>query len=71
MSNSTKPYIDNLSSPKSITSRPSEIGLRGEKLTSAFEVNWDGENDEEDPMNWKSAKKWQNLGLISIMSLST
>jgi hypothetical protein len=41
------------------------------KVPSNDEVNWDGANDQMNPMNWGTSRKLQNLGIISVMSLST
>ena len=35
------------------------------------EINWDGPNDELNPMNWPSGKKWRTLGVISLMAFIT
>lgn len=72
MSDSKSPAIS-LPSPKElITSSPDiEASLGEEKGVSLIEVTWDGENDTENPMNWKASKKWRNVVVISIMSLST
>lgn len=29
---------------------------------------WDSDDDPENPMNWSSANKWANLGIISIIT---
>lgn len=29
---------------------------------------WDSDNDPENPMNWSSANKWANIGIISIIT---
>jgi len=34
-------------------------------------VNWDTDDDPANPLNWSPSHKWQNLGVISIMSLTT
>ncbi|KAE9363892.1 MFS multidrug transporter-like protein [Stipitochalara longipes BDJ] len=35
------------------------------------EVNWETDNDSSNPLNWSPSRKWRNLGVISIMSLTT
>ena len=39
--------------------------------SSPFKVNWDGENDELNPVNWKGSRKWLNLLIISLMAFIT
>ncbi|KAG0649326.1 Cyclopiazonic acid biosynthesis cluster T [Hyphodiscus hymeniophilus] len=34
-------------------------------------VSWENDNDPQNPMKWNSSLRWQNLGLISAMSLVT
>lgn len=34
-------------------------------------IEWDGEDDPENPRNWPSRKKWTNAGLLSAMTLVT
>ena len=34
-------------------------------------VDWDGDNDPEDPRNWSGKKKWTNAGLIAAFTLIT
>jgi hypothetical protein len=34
-------------------------------------VNWDGDRDELNPMNWKAAKKWRILFVVSVMTFIT
>jgi multidrug resistance protein len=43
---------------------------QGEKSASNI-VNWDGENDELNPLNWKPGKKWRNLGVVCMMTVIT
>jgi hypothetical protein len=42
-----------------------------EKLPSPNKVNWENDNDPQNPMNWSSSVKWQNLGVISAMAFIT
>jgi hypothetical protein len=35
------------------------------------QVNWDGENDPQNPVNWGASVKWKNLGVISAMAFVT
>ena len=35
------------------------------------EVNWDGDDDPLNPMNWKASKRWLNLLVIAMMALIT
>lgn len=48
-----------------------ESAIIEEIPVSEFQVSWDGENDQVNPMNWKASTKWLNLGVISVMSLIT
>jgi hypothetical protein len=34
-------------------------------------VGWDGPDDPKNPMNWSSARKWSNIGALSLMTLLT
>ncbi|TVY31977.1 Efflux pump [Lachnellula occidentalis] len=34
-------------------------------------IDWNGENDPENPRNWSAGKKWTNAGLLSAMTLIT
>ncbi|KAI1386723.1 MFS general substrate transporter [Hypoxylon trugodes] len=34
-------------------------------------VDWDGPNDQENPMNWTDKKKWLNICILSIMTIVT
>ena len=34
-------------------------------------IDWDGDNDPENPRNWPTRKKWTNAGLLSAMTLVT
>jgi hypothetical protein len=31
-------------------------------------VWWDGDNDPANPMNWSTAKKWTNVGIVSAIT---
>jgi hypothetical protein len=42
-----------------------------EKGITTSDVNWDGDDDQLNPMNWAATRKWGNLSIISVMSLST
>ncbi len=35
------------------------------------EVNWDGDDDPLNPMNWKASKRWLNLLVIAMMAFIT
>jgi len=48
-----------------------ESGFMNEEIKNPNEINWASENDQLNPMNWPTAKKWLNLGVISAMTLST
>jgi hypothetical protein len=52
-----------------------EAGMTDEKLPSKTrdteEINWESDDDPANPLNWSPFRKWQNLGVISIMSLTT
>ncbi|KIN09066.1 hypothetical protein OIDMADRAFT_37964 [Oidiodendron maius Zn] len=41
------------------------------KTKNPNEINWAGENDQLNPRNWPVGKKWLNLSVISVMTLST
>ncbi|RYP71337.1 hypothetical protein DL770_008144 [Monosporascus sp. CRB-9-2] len=34
-------------------------------------VDWDGPDDQENPMNWSDKKKWLNIAVLSILTLVT
>lgn len=34
-------------------------------------INWDGDADPENPLNWSGKKKWTNGGLLAAMTLIT
>ncbi|KAJ4266083.1 hypothetical protein NW762_004057 [Fusarium torreyae] len=34
-------------------------------------VDWDGENDPENPMHWPNSKKWTNIATVSILTILT
>ncbi|KAI1776658.1 MFS general substrate transporter [Hypoxylon cercidicola] len=34
-------------------------------------VDWDGPDDQENPMNWTEKKKWLNISILSIMTVVT
>ena len=34
-------------------------------------VNWDNENDPQNPLNWGKSVKWRNLAVISAMNIVT
>jgi hypothetical protein len=34
-------------------------------------VNWDNEDDPQNPVNWKTFRKRKNLAVISAMSVAT
>ncbi|KAI1141898.1 MFS general substrate transporter [Hypoxylon sp. FL0543] len=34
-------------------------------------VDWDGPDDQENPMNWSDTKKWLNVSILSIMTIVT
>lgn len=38
---------------------------------SSSEVNWDGDDDPLNPMNWKASKRWLNLVIIAMMAFIT
>lgn len=52
-----------------------ETGAVDEKLpqknSNVNEINWENDDDPENPLNWGSSRKWRNLGVISVMSLTT
>jgi hypothetical protein len=51
-----------------------EAGPVDQKLESESdinEVNWESDDDPANPVNWGTSRKWRNLGVISIMSLTT
>jgi hypothetical protein len=51
-----------------------EAGPTSEKHLSkgdVNQVNWETDGDSANPLNWGPSLKWQNLGVISIMSLAT
>ena len=48
-----------------------ETGSVDKKTKNPNEINWAGDNDQLNPRNWPVGKKWLNLSVISIMTLST
>ena len=34
-------------------------------------VDWDGDHDPDNPLNWSAKKKWRNLVIISSITLIT
>ena len=38
---------------------------------SSDTVNWDGDDDPLNPMNWKASKRWLNLLVIAMMAFIT
>lgn len=34
-------------------------------------VDWEGPDDPQNPMNWKPAKKWANIAILSFLTLLT
>ncbi|KAI5455985.1 major facilitator superfamily domain-containing protein [Mariannaea sp. PMI_226] len=34
-------------------------------------VGWDGPDDPKNPLNWSQARKWSNIGALSLMTLLT
>jgi hypothetical protein len=34
-------------------------------------VDWDGEQDDSNPMNWTVGKKWRNVAVVVLMTLNT
>jgi hypothetical protein len=52
-----------------------EAGAVVEKLqqknNNVGEINWETDDDPANPVNWSPSRKWRNLGVISIMSLTT
>jgi hypothetical protein len=34
-------------------------------------VGWDGDNDPENPLNWKASKKWLIVAILSYITLIT
>ena len=48
-----------------------EAGSLDTKTKNPNEINWAGENDQLNPRNWATGKKWLNLSVISTMTLST
>ena len=61
-----------LEMPSPATDTPAlEAGMLNEKNTSPNVVNWDGDNDQLNPQNWKHSKKWLNVLVIALMTIST
>lgn len=34
-------------------------------------VDWDGPNDQANPMNWSDNQKWLNIVILSVMTMVT
>lgn len=34
-------------------------------------IDWDGDDDPQNPRNWPESKKWFNIGVLSVLSLIT
>lgn len=41
------------------------------KLTDANIVDWDGENDAANPLNWPNGRRWAHAIMVSILALVT
>jgi hypothetical protein len=55
---------------------PEDTDVVADKEEAASEgdpnlVFWDGPDDPENPMNWPEAKKWINIGVLSILTIIT
>lgn len=48
-----------------------EKGVQSEVEEDPNSVGWDGSDDTENPLNWPAAKKWSNIGALSIMTILT
>lgn len=48
-------------------------GVTGDKETEQDPniVDWDGPDDQENPMNWPDKKKWLNVGVLSVLTILT
>ncbi|KAJ5915839.1 MFS transporter [Penicillium verhagenii] len=48
-----------------------ESATPSEKVFDPNLVDWDGDDDPENPRNWSTRTKWANIGIISILALIT
>ena len=42
-----------------------------QEIQSLRNVDWDGDNDPENPQNWSTFKKTVNIGIVSILAFIT
>jgi hypothetical protein len=40
-------------------------------IVDKYVVNWDGDQDPDNPLNWTLKKKWKNLTIVSLITLIT
>lgn len=52
-------------------STESADGKEGVKETDPFIVDYDGESDPQNPLNWATSKKWTMGGFLSAMTFVT
>ncbi|KAL7627984.1 hypothetical protein AAE478_002180 [Parahypoxylon ruwenzoriense] len=72
---STDPETSTLVPPESEPEQHIEDGLHrrgtGTEKTDPNVVDWDGPDDQENPMNWSDNKKWLNVTILSVMTMVT
>jgi len=62
---------DDASSPEVSDLEVGPVDGKSEPKSNINEISWESDDDPSNPKNWSSSRKWQNLGVISIMSLTT
>ena len=66
-----KPNPDDFSSLEISDLEAGPVAGKPELENDINKINWDSDDDPSNPKNWNASRKWQNLGVISVMSLTT
>jgi len=71
-----EPKVQEDSDPKNSSPEVSDleagrVDAKSEPKNDINEISWDSDDDASNPRNWSASRKWQNLGVISIMALTT
>jgi hypothetical protein len=45
-------------------------GLTSE-VDAKYTVDWDGDDDPQNPLNWSDSKKWSNMAVVSAITFIT
>lgn len=57
--------------PLSSSSSKTEMEAAEQTVSDPNNVNWDGPDDPENPMNWSAKLKWGNVAVISSITFLT